>query len=122
MSAILKIHVIKSPNLSDWLTLVAIRSDERKKSRERAHLANVGVFNRRYLTCQISAILYAIAAPGTPSDFRRSAYKIARCVTGFRQGNRGQLGQIRSSHVTLVFASQKHPCSAGIYHVLFVDV
>ena len=25
----------------DWLTLVAIRSDERKKSRERAHLANL---------------------------------------------------------------------------------
>ena len=43
----------------DWLTLVAIRSDERKKSRERAHLANSGEFNRRYLTCQISAILYA---------------------------------------------------------------
>ena len=41
------------------LTLVAIRSDERKKSRERAHLANAGEFNRRYLTCQISAILYA---------------------------------------------------------------
>ena len=30
-----------------------------KKSRERAHLANAGEFNRRYLTCQISAILYA---------------------------------------------------------------
>ena len=43
----------------DWLTLVAIRNDERKKSRERAHLANAGEFNRRYLTCQISAILYA---------------------------------------------------------------
>ena len=45
----------------DWLTLVAIRSDERKRDyeRERAHLANAGEFNRRYLTCQISAILYA---------------------------------------------------------------
>ena len=43
----------------DWLTLVAIRSDERKKSQERAHLANAREFNRRYLTCQISAILYA---------------------------------------------------------------
>ena len=31
----------------DWLTLVAIRSDERKKkSRERAHLANAGEFNK----------------------------------------------------------------------------
>ena len=43
----------------DWLTLVAIRSDERKKSRERAHMANAGEFNRRYLIFQISAILYA---------------------------------------------------------------
>ena len=43
----------------DGLTLLAIRSDERRKSRERAHLVNAGEFNRRYLTCQISAILYA---------------------------------------------------------------
>ena len=41
------------------LTLVAIRSDERKKKPERAHLVNAGEFNRRYLTFQISAILYA---------------------------------------------------------------
>ena len=38
----------------DGLTLLAIRSDERRKSRERARLRN-----RRYLTCQITAILYA---------------------------------------------------------------
>ena len=43
----------------DGLTLLAIRSDERRKSRERVYLANAGEFNRRYLTCQISAILYA---------------------------------------------------------------
>ena len=43
----------------DCLTLVAIHSDERKKPREWAHLANAGEFNRPYLTCQISAILYA---------------------------------------------------------------
>ena len=43
----------------DWLTLVAISSDERKRSQEQAHLANAGEFNHRYLTCQISAILYA---------------------------------------------------------------
>ena len=43
----------------DGLTLLAIRSDERRKSRERANIANAGGFNRRYLTCQISAILYA---------------------------------------------------------------
>ena len=63
----------------DGLALLAIRSNNRRKSRERAHLANAGEFNRRYLTCQISAILYAdrgdrrksqIAAPDTPGDFR----------------------------------------------------
>ena len=42
--------------LPDWLTLLAIRSDERRKSRERAHLANAGKFS---LTCQLLAILYA---------------------------------------------------------------
>ena len=36
-----------------------MRSDERRKSRERAHLVNAGEFNRRCLTCQISAILNA---------------------------------------------------------------
>ena len=65
----------------DGLTLLAIRSNDRRKSRERAHLANAGEFNCQYLTCQISPILYAdrgdrpkiaIAAPGTPGDFRRS--------------------------------------------------
>ena len=55
----------------DWLTLLSICSDERSKSRERAHLANAGESNRRYLTYQISAILYAVAAPSTPGDFRR---------------------------------------------------
>ena len=43
----------------DWLTSLTIRSDDRRKSLYRAHLANAGEFNRRYLTCQISAILYA---------------------------------------------------------------
>ena len=43
----------------DGLALLAIRSNKRKNSRERAPLANVGEFNSRYLTCQISAILYA---------------------------------------------------------------
>ena len=43
----------------DGLALLAIRSNKRRKSRERTHLANAGEFNRRYLTCQISAILYA---------------------------------------------------------------
>ena len=43
----------------DGLALLAIRSNKRRKSRERANLANAGEFNRRYLTCQISAILYA---------------------------------------------------------------
>ena len=43
----------------DGLALLAICSNKRRKSRERAHLANACEFNRRYLTCQISAILYA---------------------------------------------------------------
>ena len=43
----------------DGLVFLAIRSNDSRKSRERAHLANAGEFNRRYLTCQISAILYA---------------------------------------------------------------
>ena len=57
----------------DWLTLLEIRSDERRKPRERAHLANAGKFNRRYLTCQISAILCAdrgdrrLKSPGVSS-------------------------------------------------------
>ena len=38
---------------------LAIRSDERRKSRKRAHLANAGEFNRHYPTRQTSAILYA---------------------------------------------------------------
>ena len=37
---------------------MAIHSNKRRKSRERAHLANAGEFNRQYLTCHISAILY----------------------------------------------------------------
>ena len=43
----------------DGLALLAIRSNQRRKSREREHLANASEFNRRHLTCQISAILYA---------------------------------------------------------------
>ena len=49
---------------SDWLTLLAIRGDKRRESWERAHFASADEFNRRYLTCQISAILYADAAIG----------------------------------------------------------
>ena len=43
----------------DGLALLAIHSNKRRKLRERAHLVNAGEFNRRYMTCQISAILYA---------------------------------------------------------------
>ena len=39
----------------DGLTLLAMGSDECRKSRKGSHLANAG----EYLTCQISAILYA---------------------------------------------------------------
>ena len=41
------------------MPLLAIRSNKRRKSQERAHLVNAGEFNRQYLTCQIRAILYA---------------------------------------------------------------
>ena len=54
--AVLKTHdKIAQP---DGLAVLAIHSNKRRKSRERAHLVNAGEFNRRYLTCQISAILY----------------------------------------------------------------
>ena len=43
----------------EWLTHLAIRSDEGTKSQERAHLVNAGKFNPWYLICQILAILYA---------------------------------------------------------------
>ena len=43
----------------DGLTLLAIRSNDRRKPRERVHLANAGEFNRRFLICQISAIVNA---------------------------------------------------------------
>ena len=62
----------------DGLALLAIRSNKRRKSQERAHLANVGEFNRRYLTCQISAILYAdrgdrrIRSPSVSLAFRNN--------------------------------------------------
>ena len=70
----------------DGLTLLAICSNDSRKSRERVHLANAGEFNRRYLASRRSAKI-AIAPPGTPGDFRRSrrsAYKIAKCVAGLR--------------------------------------
>ena len=50
----------KSPGLSASIggevALQNIRNDEHRKSRERAHLVDASEFNRRYLTCQISAI------------------------------------------------------------------
>ena len=89
--AVLKTHLISDKIAQpDGLALLASRSNKRRKSRERAHLANAGEFNRRYLTCQISvgdsirrsrrSAKIAIVAAGTPGDFRRSrrsAYKIA---------------------------------------------
>ena len=89
--AVLKTHLISDKIAQpDGLALLASRSNKRRKSRERAHLANAGEFNRRYLTCQISvgdfirrsrrSAKIEIVAAGTPGDFRpsrRSAYKIA---------------------------------------------
>ena len=42
----------------DWLIFLPTPRGKAKKSRERADLVNAGEFNRRYLTCQIWAILY----------------------------------------------------------------
>ena len=78
----------------DGLALLAIRNNDRRKSRERARLENDGEFNHRYLTCQISAILYADRGDRRKSQslhrahlaLRRSAYKIAKCVAGLTEG------------------------------------
>ena len=71
---------------SEWLPLRAIRSHERRKSRERAHLANAGEFNHRYLTYQdIGDFIrwsrrathkIAITTPGTPGDFRLACHRL----------------------------------------------
>ena len=57
--AVLKSHAITEIVQPGGLALLAIRSNDRRKSQERTHLVNAVEFNRRYLTCQISAILYA---------------------------------------------------------------
>ena len=57
-SAILKSHVVISPGNSRW---------KGEKIAGKANLANAREFNRRYLTCQISAILFA-----DRSDWRKS--------------------------------------------------
>ena len=64
----------------DLLTLLAIRSDERRKSRERTYLANAGEFNRRYLTCQISAILYTDRGDRRKSQSLPLAYIAIFCI------------------------------------------
>ena len=70
--AVLKAHVLKSPNLMGWLYW---------------RFAAINVENRgNGHTWRMPANLIAIAAAGTPDDFRRSrrsAYKIAKCVAGF---------------------------------------
>ena len=58
----------------DGLTLLAIHSDERRKSRECAHLSNAGEFNHGCLTCQISAILYADRGDRRKSQSRHRAH------------------------------------------------
>ena len=79
-----KSHVIISP---PWL--INFTGDslwKEKKIAGTGRLGKAGGFNRRYPTCQISAILYSDGSD-TPGDFRqvcpRSTYKIANCVTGF---------------------------------------
>ena len=57
--AVSKSHRCDKLDQPDGLTLLATRSDERKKLRKWAHLPNAGEFSRRYLTCQILPILNA---------------------------------------------------------------
>ena len=92
--AVLKTHVIKSPNLMGWLywRFAAINVENRGIGHAWrmpvnlspiSDMPDIGDFIRR---SQRSAKI-AIAAPDTPGDFRfsrRSAYKIARCVAGLR--------------------------------------
>ena len=69
-------HMIKKAQ-PDWLTLLAIRGEERIKSWEGAHLANAGEFNRGYLTRQISAILYTDRGDRRKSQSLHRAYLAA---------------------------------------------
>ena len=84
----------------DGLALLPIRSNDRKKSRERrAHLTNAGEFNRRYLTCQISAILYADRGDRRKSQSLHRAHLAIFADRGDRR--------IKSPSVSLALASRK---------------
>ena len=101
----------------DWLTLLAIHSDERRKSRERAHFANVAanliadIWHARYRrfytpsaaigenrnrctghTWRFSPIGMSLGVAVDLRRSRRSAYKIVKCVAGFKRD-----GQARST-------------------------
>ena len=69
----------------DGLAFLAIRSNDRRKSRERAPLANAGEFNRRYLTCQTSAILYADRGDRQKSQSLHRAHLVIFAVRGDRK-------------------------------------
>ena len=56
--AVLSSHVIKSLNLMGWLYWQFAAMTVENRGNEHT-FANAGKFNRRYLTCQILAILYA---------------------------------------------------------------
>ena len=60
VEAVLKSHVIKSQSLMGWLYWRFAAMTVENRGHGHRHLANAGEFNRRYLTRQISAILYAI--------------------------------------------------------------
>ena len=53
----------------------------------------------------------AIAAPGTPGDFRRSAYKIAKCVAGFSDSQFAWIGRL---HVASLEAKIERICFSGL--------
>ena len=88
------VHVIKSPNLIDWLywQFVAMSGENRGNWHTWLMPANLiaDIWHaryRRFIRQSRRSAKIAIAASGTPGDFRRSwrsAYKIARCVAGFK--------------------------------------
>ena len=89
--AVSKSHDIKLPNLMGWLYWrFAVMSVGNRGNRHTWRMPanlNADIWHARYRRFyKPIAAKFAIAAPGTPGDFRPPAYKIAKCVTGLRGG------------------------------------
>ena len=91
----------------DGLALLAIRSNKRRKSRDRAHLANAGEFNRQYLTFKISAILYADRGDRRKSQ---SLHRAHLAIFADRRDRRiKSLGCLRQAKSFRIYAENFHP-------------